>query len=64
MKVYSYPEENTVLKILSINVTIPMLCKEEQTHALEDYIETSNATKVVIYNDIAAGLVASLPARQ
>ena len=40
--------ENTVLKILSINVANPMLYKEEQTHALEDYIETSNATKVVI----------------
>ena len=60
MKVYSYPGENTVLKILSINVAIPMLYKEEQTHTLEDYIETSNATKV----DIAARLVASLPARQ
>ena len=56
MKVYSYPGENTVLKILSINVAIPMLYKEEQTHALEDYIETSNATEVNCHfiNDIAA----------
>ena len=41
-------------------VAIPMLYEVEQTHALEDYIETSDATKV----DIAARLVASLPARQ
>ena len=46
MKVYSYPGENTVLKIM-----LPSH-KEEQIHALEDYIETSNATEVV--NDIAA----------